>query len=153
MLDKKEIIAKLTELAHLDIDAVKAYDQALDNIEMDEIREQLSDFRTDHERHIRNLSSALRSFGAEAPSPRPDMKGFFITAFTAIRSAAGTEGALKAMASNEKMTTSKYDDALNWKLPSDLKEMVRSHFADEQRHLSYIERTLVTKPWETVPAV
>ena len=57
MMTNEDMIDKLNSLIQLDIDAVQAYEQALDNIDMMMIRIQISDFRDDHQAHIRNLSA------------------------------------------------------------------------------------------------
>lgn len=145
--DNKSIAQKLTKLIKLDVDAVRAYQQALDNIDVPAIHTSLSQFRDDHQRHIAELSAAIRDLGEEPPSNAPDIKGFFIEGFTAIRSLTGTEGALKAMRGNEKLTTSTYHDALSEDLPANIQALIRKNYADEQRHLQYIEHMLATKAW------
>src|SRR4051812_38509766 len=96
-LDTEQTIDIMNSLIKLDIDATRAYSQAMDNIDVTEVREQLAEFKADHERHITDLSSEIISMGGTPTSPTPDLKGFFIENFTAIRSLTGTEGALKAM--------------------------------------------------------
>jgi len=145
---EQDLAKKLYKLAQLDIDAVNAYEQALKNIEHNAIHTQISQFRDDHVRHINELSIAIRSLGAEPPERTPDLKGFLITGFTAIRSITGTEGALKAMQSNEKLTNSTYADALNWEMTPEIRTLIQKNYADEKRHLDYINSILTTRAWE-----
>jgi uncharacterized protein (TIGR02284 family) len=139
-----EVEKKLNSLIQLDVDAVHAYDQALDSIdaEDDDIREALQDYRRDHERHIKTLSSIVRDFGGLPPDRTPDFKGFLIQGFTMVRSSTGTKGALKAMARNEHLTNDKYNEARSWGLNADIQEVIEQHFIDEQTHLEYIEEAL-----------
>jgi len=148
-MENSKLIKDLCELAQLDIDAIRAYDQALDNIDHPSIHTQISSFKADHARHVNDLNSIIRRLGGEPPSFSPDLKGFFIEGFTAIRSLTGTEGALKAMRSNEKLTNKSYEKALGWELPADIRATIEKNFADERRHLAYIEQAIETKAWET----
>jgi uncharacterized protein (TIGR02284 family) len=148
-MDRHETISTLNELIQLDIDAVHAYEQAIDRIDMRQIAEDLERFKGDHQRHIRELSAAVRQLGADPPERSPDLKGYLIEGFTALRSMTGTEGALKAMRTNEKITNKNYDKALSQDLPADVAAIVRRNRDDERRHLEYIENALSNRVWET----
>ncbi|GAB6058905.1 DUF2383 domain-containing protein [Desulfonatronum parangueonense] len=148
-MDKDQAIKNLNHLVQLDIDAVHAYEQALKNIEVPAIHDQLSKFRDDHKRHIEELTSEIRALGGTPPEDAPDFKGQLISGFTAMRSSiGGTEGALKAMKTNEKLTNKNYDEAMTWSLPDSAKAIVTKGFNDERIHLDYIERTLDKRTWE-----
>lgn len=139
---------KLCSLMQLDIDAVNAYEQALNSVDHISVRISLIHFQNDHKRHIEDLDKVIRSLGAHPPEKTLDIKGFFIKSFTAIRSLTGTEGALKAMLSNEKLTTSTYAEALSISAPMEIKSLIQHNYADEQRHLEYIKKALANKIWE-----
>ena len=148
-MDKKELAKELSSLAQLDIDAVHAYQEAIDKIDHVQIRNQLTRYREDHNQHVTALSAQIRKLGETPPEFAPDFKGFIIQGFTSLRSATGTEGALKAMHTNEKLTNSKYNDAAKWtNLPVDLKQMIAMALEDERRHIEYIEHVLEHKIWE-----
>ncbi len=147
-MQTQETINLLKELFHLDVDAIAAYEQALDHIDDPEIHRQIKEFRQDHIRHVSTLRDEIRRMGGVSPDPKPDLKGILIGGFTALRSLTGTEGALKAMKGNEEITNKTYRAALAKELPKELMKVIRSHYEDEQRHLQYIERTLESKPWE-----
>lgn len=148
MTTTQDLAKKLYKLAQLDIDAVNAYEQALKNIEHAGIHTQISTFRDDHVRHINELSVVIRTLGSEPPERTLDIKGVLIAGFTVIRSAMGTEGALKAMQGNEKLTNSTYADALSWDLTPEIRTLLEKNYADEKRHLEYINNVLATKAWE-----
>ncbi len=138
----KEIAKKLINLAQLDIDAVEAYEQALKNIDVSNIHRKISEFRDDHIQHIEDLSEIITALGETPPKRTKDIKGFLIAGFTAIRSATGTMGALKAMRGNEELTNRKYHEALEWELPTKIKHVVEKNYEDEKRHLRYIENKI-----------
>ncbi len=147
-MEQKQLAKKLKDLVQLDIDAVHAYEKAIANINNTGIREQLEAFKKDHERHIGELSQKMRELGETPPDNKPDMKGYLIEGLTALRSSTGTEGALKAMKSNEKTTNKKYDEARKLDVMGETKEMIERNYQDEKTHLEYIERALNERLWE-----
>lgn len=145
-MEDKDIIEKLASLVQLDIDAVHAYKEAIDKAEDHQVREHLTLYRQDHERHISDLSTEIRRLGGSPPEFALDFKGYLIKGFTSLRSATGTEGALNAMHTNEKLTNKEYEAAKYWDLPRELKQLIALAREDERRHLEYIERALAEKP-------
>lgn len=147
-MTNEEIVSELKALVQLDIDAIRAYDQAIGNIDVLEVKARLTEFRRDHERHVTALSPEIVRCGGTPPANRPDVKGFLIQGFTAIRSMTGTEGALKAMQSNEKLTNRSYGKACGMGFPPEILTLLRGCADDERRHLDYVEQCLRTRPWE-----
>lgn len=143
-----EFVGHLEALAQLDIDAVHAYTSAIDRIDLVDVKRQLTQFRGDHERHITHLSTLIRSYGGKVPEPTPDVKGFFIQGFTAIRSMMGNEQAIKAMKGNEELTNKKYAEALKLDLPSDVRAVVQANRDDERKHLNYVNRCISSEIWK-----
>jgi len=140
-------IRAVQDLIHLDMDAIKAYEQAIKACDHENVAAQLRSFQGDHQRHVNDLSEELRKLG-EQPDVRTDIKGFFIEAFTAV-TAHGTKSALLAMRGNETLTTARYKAALDLQdLPDSTKEVIRKNYADEQRHLQWIKMALDQKIWE-----
>ncbi|MDF2690533.1 MAG: ferritin-like protein of unknown function [Gammaproteobacteria bacterium] len=148
-MNNQEIVNKLSKLIQLDIDASEAYKQALQKIDHMAIHTSICQFREDHLRHIDNLSAIIQELGGKVPDYKQDLKGYLIEGFTALRSVTGTEGALKAMQGNEKLTNRVYKEATSLDLPVHVMQLVQQNYADEQRHLRYIEQVLETKPWAT----
>ncbi|TAK73545.1 MAG: ferritin-like domain-containing protein [Gammaproteobacteria bacterium] len=144
MTMKNDIVTVLTDLAQLDIDAVCAYEQALEKIEEKTIYQSIDSFRNDHLRHIDDLSEMIKNYGGTPPERSKDFKGFIIEGFTALRSITGTRGALRAMEFNEKTTNKNYKKALteNADFPPEVIALLQKNYGDEQRHLNYIQVTL-----------
>lgn len=147
-MNNDDVIKCMQKLAQLDVDAVRAYGQAIEEIDLPEIRHSISKFRDDHLRHIEELNREIKILGGEPNDYKPDLKGFLIEGFTAIRSMTGTEGALKAMKTNEKLTNKTYSDALKAELPTNIRSLIEKNYNDEKRHLAYIEEALVKTPWK-----
>jgi len=148
-MKNQDVINKLSKLIQIDIDASEAYKQALQKINHAGIHTSICQFREDHLRHIDNLSAAIQELGGKIPDYKQDIKGYLIEGFTALRSVTGIEGALKAMQGNEKLTNRVYQEAVESDLPPHILQLVQQNYADEQRHLRYIEQVLQTKPWAT----
>jgi rubrerythrin len=133
-----EVVERLNDLLQLDYDAIKAYDQAIEHSDDLDAREDLEDFRLDHERHITDLGTVIVDLGGVPESEGRDLKGVLIEGLTALRSVTGTLGALRAMRMNEKLTNRTYEKALEHSLPLAVREVVRQNLQDERRHLAGI---------------
>ena len=144
----KDAFDTLQTLMQLDVDAAHAYSQAIDRIEHRSVREHLTAFRADHERHVSDLSKCISRLGGQPPEREPDVRGLLIDGFTALRSLTGTERALKAMKSNEEATNRHYRAALTVRFPLEIHALVERNFADEKRHLEYVEQSLADRIWE-----
>jgi uncharacterized protein (TIGR02284 family) len=151
-IDPTHVCSRLNDLIMLDYDAIKAYQSAIDRIEVPSIKAELESFRKDHERHVQNLSHEVRKLGG-TPAQRRDLKGPFIQGFTAIMAMMGVEEALRAMKTNEQLTTRSYANALKEVLPEDCRIVVEANYKDEQRHLAYVENALRNHIWEGVQPV
>lgn len=151
-MDTNQTIKELNELIQLDIDAIQAYDQAISNVSETNVKQQLETFKADHHRHVTELSDEVRKVGGQPPEFKRDAKGFLMQGFTAIRSATGTEGALKAMRMNEKLTNRNYAEAVKKNFPANIQSVVERNLADEQKHLSWIEDAIQRRLWEGAPA-
>jgi uncharacterized protein (TIGR02284 family) len=141
-MTNKEIADFLGTLVQLDFDATKAYDEAIDNIDDPAIKSNFEQFRADHQRHIVDINAEIYKLGEEPRELSRDIKGFLIEGFTAIRSLTGTDGALKAMDGNEKLTNKKYKAAIEKDVPWDIKDLLERNYEDEQHHLAYIDQQL-----------
>lgn len=152
-MNNLEISQELKSLIQLDIDAVAAYDHAISALGHEShVAHDLAGFKLDHQRHIVELSKALLDMGVNPPEASPDLKGTILGGVTAVRSRLGTEQALLAMKSNEQLTTSSYATAVAKPFPDDVLELVRRGYADEQRHLAWIEKAIDTRIWEGASA-
>ncbi|MFW5887959.1 MAG: ferritin-like domain-containing protein [Bacteriovoracia bacterium] len=138
---QEQLIKELKELIHLDIDAVNAYNQTIDEIEREDIKLKIIAFRDEHKNHIDVLSQELVSLGEKAPAGK-DTKGFFLEGFTKIRSMTGTKGALEAMKINEKLTNKKYEEAVKKFKGTAQLELIEKFREDERKHLEYINQGL-----------
>lgn len=139
--EQEKLAKKLIELVMVDIDAVSLYTTALKNIDDSTIHKTINKFKDDHERHIKDLSSWIRDLKEKPPEKTPDLKGYLLKAFSAIRSITGTSGALAALETAEHITNKAYEEAVSCKcvnIPQELKKLLNSNYEDEKRHLNYV---------------
>jgi rubrerythrin len=97
-------------------------------------------YQQDHERHVRDLSAAVRDYGG-TPRESRDVKGFFIQAFTAVNAWMGDKAALKAMKGNEELTNRTYARALEESWPEKIRLIIERNREDERVHLAFVEST------------
>lgn len=143
-MNRDDILDNLEKLIQLDVDATHAYDQAIKKVNEPVIKDKLIQFQADHRKHIDLLSAKMLELGGTPPELTSDFKGFLISGFTALRSLTGSRGALEAMETNERLTTSRYEEASKLDFPVDISAIVRANYADEQRHLSFIREVIPT---------
>lgn len=147
-MENSEIINKLSSLMKLDIDAVKAYEKALDKIKEKDVHDEIEKYRDDHVRHVDTISGIIKELGGTVPERTTDIRGLFLTGTSMLMGITGTEGALKALESGEKITNKSYDDATNQSFPKEILNTLEYHYRDEQRHIRFITHALDVKIWE-----
>ncbi|MDB4959338.1 MAG: hypothetical protein JWO36_6907, partial [Myxococcales bacterium] len=135
----QKVIDQLNDLIQLDYDAVQAYDLAIEHVDDAAAADDLELFKSDHERHIIELTAVVTVLGGSPKDLGRDVKGVLIEGMTKLRSVTGTKGALKAMRMNEKITNKMYEKALELDLPPVALEIVLLNRDDERRHLAAIE--------------
>lgn len=142
----RDVIDVLNDLIQLDRSAIAAYDKAIEACVHTHIRQTLTSFRDDHQRHVTDLSAQVRSLGG-VPEEGRGLKGKVIEGFTAITSR-GDESALFAMRGNEELTNRQYASALDEELSTEIRAVVERNYGDEKRHLAWLKDALSQKVWE-----
>lgn len=132
----------LCDLIELDFDAIGAYTKAIEKLSSEEYRNMMTQFREDHERHIKVLTEYLKDKGVQAPT-EGDMKEILVKGKVYMGSLFGDRTILRAMQSNEVDTNTAYKRVLGYDNMDDhLVEMLARGFDDERRHLSWLKQTL-----------
>lgn len=134
--DAADLVCNLLKLEH---DATAAYDSAIERLEAPEYREQVAQFRRDHEAHLAALTAAAERLGVSPPQGG-DMKELLTTGKVALADLAGDSAILKAMKSNEDDTVAAYQQALeNPVAGAELRPVLEKGLSDERRHRSWME--------------
>lgn len=145
-------VQKLMLLARLDVDAIAAYDAALEKVTEPMVKEKLSEFRVDHLRHVQDLNVLIEKYGGTAVELTPDLFGKALHGMTALQSMIGTEGALAAMFGNENLTNATYAIVRKLQWDADDLVVIEKNYADERRHLQWIRSAMFKRPWRHVEA-
>ncbi|MGN6670680.1 MAG: DUF2383 domain-containing protein [Candidatus Nucleicultricaceae bacterium] len=136
------IIEAVQSLIELDYDAIQAYEAAINRLENENYKRAMSEFKTDHERHIKELGEYLRSNHEEVPH-ESDFKGLLAQGKVIIAGLVNDNAILKAMKSNEEDTNTAYERMCNHAgLTSALKDILKRGLEDERNHYNWIEKTL-----------
>ncbi len=134
-------LARLRQLARLDVDAQAAYRAALRCCRAD-IAGELERCLKDHARHVRELNELLARHGFARVPERPDFKGTMMRAATRTGGALGTEGALVATVANEEVVSLAYEWALKSDWPPETRRLLERARSDEREHLSWVKAAL-----------
>jgi hypothetical protein len=138
-------VRQLASLDQFEIDVVKAYEQAIHHIDEPDLRGELYRIKADIERHVLELSEVLRVLGVEPPAYARDLRGYLMACVTALRSADGPEGALRALRSIAEGSIQRHRQALDdGELSQEVLAMLESHHADLRRHLDALDGMLMT---------
>ena len=144
-IDKQ--IEELNELIRFDHDAIGAYTEAINAVHQPQIRDPLTRYRGDHQRHVSELSAVVRRLGGK-PAESADLKGMVRKTMTKVAGLVGEETVLKAMKSNEEALNKAYNHHTTLDFPSDILDLIKRNYEDEKRHLQWVEQALRTRLWE-----
>lgn len=139
--DTEQVISDLSDLIQLDYDAIAAYQSAIERLDNAAFKAKLTEFLSDHERHVEELGNAVRNEGGNPPT-EGDVKKILTKGKVVIADLFGDEAILKAMKANETVTNTKYEEAVETGYPENIQAVLRGGLADERRHKSWIETTL-----------
>jgi bacterioferritin (cytochrome b1) len=136
-------IATLNDLLQLDHDAVHSYGLAIAELEASAYRETVRRFRSDHERHIAELTALITRHGG-MPVNLPHPTGVLKLATQGAGALGGGDThVLMAFRANERQARDKYARAAalgEW--PADVTSVLRVAAADESRHYDWVDTTL-----------
>lgn len=139
---ESQAVEMLEHLVALDLDAIEAYQAAIDRLEAEEYRSQLALFKGDHERHVRELRPLVEELGGKPPESA-DAKSMLTKGKVMMADIAGDKQILQAMKSNEDDTNTAYDRAsARHDMPETVHALLERNDADEHRHRAWIETTL-----------
>jgi ElaB/YqjD/DUF883 family membrane-anchored ribosome-binding protein len=138
-----EILKGLNDLLQLDHDAIGAYEIAIEKLDDQELSSQISGFKLDHERHIRELNNLIQELGG-TPENEPHATAPLKQAMQKMGALGGDRGTLIAWRANELQVRSKYDSyasrAGSW--PANVKRTVDEAALDEERHYYWVANVL-----------
>jgi hypothetical protein len=147
-LDPHRTVAHLTALSRFEIDVIASFDLALEHLPEPALRDEVLRMKADAERHVLEMAEVLRALGAVPPAYVRDVRGYLMACVTALRSASGSDGSLRAIAAIARAAIERHRGAQEWDEPIELRAMFQGYEADYQRHLDAlaVERAPVATP-------
>lgn len=137
-----DFAAALQDLVELELDAVQAYQAAVDRIEDPLSKNQLGEFLADHRRHVDTVQALLRAHQQTVPT-EPSGKQWLAKGKVVIGGLLGDAAVLAAMRSNEQDTNTAYERIVAHEgLWPDAKPALEQGLADERRHRDWLEQAL-----------
>ncbi|MCQ4158344.1 ferritin-like domain-containing protein [Roseomonas sp. GC11] len=125
----------------LEHDAIAAYEQAIARLDNPAFKQQIAAFRSDHDRHVQELTRIADSLGTEAPL-EGDAKKLLTTGKVALASLLGDSATLMAMRSNEEDTITAYERACQHStVPAEARRLFEQALQDERRHHAWMDQT------------
>jgi rubrerythrin len=132
----------LKDLVELELDAIGAYQAAIDRLDSEEYKKQLEKFKSQHLKHVEELSKYLNNNNKDVPK-EPSTKQWLTKGKTILASLIGDKTILKAMHSNEEDTNTAYERMNNRNdVPSDIKDQLSNFFSDEKNHKLWLEQEI-----------
>ncbi|HWL79967.1 MAG TPA: ferritin-like domain-containing protein [Roseomonas sp.] len=133
-----KLVRNLLLLEH---DAIAAYEQTIERLENPAYKQQIAAFKSDHDRHVTELTRLAGSLGTDAPT-EGDAKQLLTTGKVALASIMGDAAVLRAMKSNEEDTVSAYERACEHsEVPPEARRIFEQAAQDERRHRSWMQET------------
>lgn len=130
------LVSELNDLRKLDLEAIAAYEVALKRLRRADLREQLREFRRDHEGHAEALARLIEDHdGVVVPLPHLP-SGALKLALQAM--AFGDDRAvLLAFKSNERQVRDRYQASAERSHPPEVAALLSRFAADESRHYDW----------------
>lgn len=137
-----DIIDAVQSLVELDYDAIQAYDAAIDLLENENYKHAMKGFKSDHERHVKELGEYLQHHHEKVPDTA-DFKACLTEGKIVIAGLLNDNAILKAMQSNEEDTNTAYKRMYDRNdLTENLRIILKRGLDDERRHYAWIKETL-----------
>jgi rubrerythrin len=126
------------DLLLLEHDAIAAYEQTIERLQDPQYKQQVAAFKTDHDRHVQELTTLASAVGATAHQGG-DVKQMLTTGKVALASIMGDGAILSAMRSNEEDTVTAYERASrHGEATPEARQVFERAHADELRHREWM---------------
>jgi hypothetical protein len=143
-----QLVVELTRLLAMEIDAVRAYANAVGLLGPGPIRDEVALIGREHQAHVAALRGEISFRGYLAPEHSPAVDGIVLGGGP-ITAPPSPEEALTAVRRNEELAASLYAKLLAKGPPDGVRELLERLRGESERHRSWAERTLARRPWES----
>jgi uncharacterized protein (TIGR02284 family) len=137
-----DVMHMLRNMIELEYDMVGAYATIVERLEDPKARQQLCDFKDDHERHITDLTVELAELGGKAPF-KGDLDAVLEEGEMVIANLIADRALLQTMPSNEQDTNKAYEQATaRTDTSPELASLLERNLADEIGRRSWLEQRI-----------
>ena len=141
---QSDLNSLLASIIDLDLDAVEAFDAAIQRVNEAATRAALQAFRADHLRHIEELRPVLEATGRRAPQ-RSDFAHVLTAGKGVVAGLLGDAALLTALKADEEDSNIAYERACDSSIvPARVRTLLRAALGDERRHRTWIAQRLAT---------
>lgn len=142
-----QLVVELARLLAMEIDAVRAYANAVALLGPGPIREELVVIGREHQAHVVAIRDEISFRGYLPPEHSASVDGIVLGGGP-VTAPPGPEEALSAVRSNEQLAASLYAKLLVKDPPDGARELLERLRAEAERHRGWAERMLARRPWE-----
>jgi rubrerythrin len=142
MQTEARLVAELNDLLQLDHDAVQAYSLAMQGLRNSVHVETLRRFRSDHERHIQELTELIEAHGGIPIQLSHIPTGPMKLAVQGIGNLGSEREVLLAFRANERQVRDKYHRFADGANMPDVAELLHRNAADEDKHFRWVTQVL-----------
>lgn len=138
---------ELARLHAMEVDAVRAYANALALVAPGPIRDELDVIGREHQAHAAAIRDEITFRGYLTPEHSSDLDGIVLGGGP-VTAPPGPEDALTAIERNEALVASLYAKLLAKGPPEGARELLERMRAEAARHRSWAQRALARRAWE-----
>lgn len=139
---------ELARLLEMELDAVRAYANAVALLAPGPIRDELVVIGREHQAHVKALRDEIAFRGYLAPEHSSSVDGIVLGGGP-VTAPPSPEEAVSAVRRNEALASSLYAKLLAKGPPEGAAELIERLRAEAERHRGWAERTLARRPWES----
>ncbi len=144
-----QLVTELSRLVAMEVDAVRAYENALALVPPGPIRDELVVIGREHRAHADALRGEIAHRGYLPPAITSSIEGVVLGGLGSSPQPHGEEEVLAAVRANEHLASALYGRLLAKGPPDGARELVERLRAEAERHRSWAERTLARRSWES----
>lgn len=143
-----QLVTELTRLLTMEVDAARAYANAVGLLGPGPIREELALIGREHQAHADAVRDEISFRGYLPPEPVSQLEGFVLGG-GAPAGPPGPEEALAAVVRNEQLASSMYAKVLAKGPPDGALELLERLRGESERHRAWAGRALAARAWES----
>jgi hypothetical protein len=142
-----QLVIELSRLLVMELDAARAYANAVALVGPGPIRDELVIIGREHQAHAGAIRDEIAFRGYLAPEHSPSVDGIVLGGGP-VAAPPSPEAVLTAVQRNEQLAASLHAKLLAKGPPDGARELLERLRGEAERHRRWAERTLARRPWE-----